>query len=88
MRATKRQARPSPLTSGKRFSRNPLVETGRMQRGQVATASGMVSVQADCTPDHALTLMVERAAKCGTKVEEIADAVVDRRIRFDLPADA
>jgi AmiR/NasT family two-component response regulator len=56
-----------------------------MERGQVAQASGMVSVQAGCTPDQALALMNARAEKCGRKVEEIAVAVVERRIRFDSP---
>ena len=48
----------------------------------------MVSVQADCTPDRALVLMTERAQKCGSKVEEIATAVVERRIRFDRQSPA
>ena len=46
----------------------------------------MVSVQANCAPDHALVLMTERAAKCGCPVEEMAKAVVDRRVRFDVPS--
>jgi hypothetical protein len=43
----------------------------------------MVSVQAGCTPDDALVLMTARAKKCGSKVEDMAKAVVDRRVRFD-----
>jgi hypothetical protein len=43
----------------------------------------MVSVQAHCTLDGALALMTARAEKCGSRVEEIASAVVERRIRFD-----
>jgi hypothetical protein len=45
----------------------------------------MVSVQADCTPDRAIVLMTERAEKCGSGVEDIATAVIERRIRFDRP---
>jgi len=54
-----------------------------MKRPRVAQAAGMVSVQAECTPDRALALMTERAEKDGYKVEEIAKAVVERVIRFD-----
>jgi hypothetical protein len=54
-----------------------------MRRPRVAQAAGMVSVQAECTPDRALALMTERAEKDGYKVEEIAKAVVERVIRFD-----
>jgi hypothetical protein len=54
-----------------------------MERWYVAQASGMVSVQAGCTPDDALALMTARAKKCGSKVEDMAKAVVDRRVRFD-----
>jgi len=43
----------------------------------------MVSVQADCTPDEALALITERADATGTKVEEVARAVVERVTRFD-----
>lgn len=56
-----------------------------MDRKFVAQAAGMVSVQANCTPDHALELMTARARKCGSAVEEVAKAVVDRRVRFDPP---
>jgi hypothetical protein len=54
-----------------------------MDRPFVAQAAGMISVQADCTPDHALVLMTARAKKCGSDVEEMAKAVVARRVRFD-----
>ena len=61
--------------------------TGRpdcMGHEQVAQASVMVSVQAD----DALILMVERAGKCRSSVEEIAEAVIERRIGFDASAPA
>ena len=57
-----------------------------MDRNFVAAAAGMVSVQAGCTPDDALVLITARAEKCGSDVEDIAKAVVDRRVRFDKPS--
>jgi AmiR/NasT family two-component response regulator len=49
---------------------------------RVSQASGMVSVQADCTIDEAVVLMQDRAATMGQTLDEIAAAVVDRSIRF------
>jgi hypothetical protein len=54
-----------------------------MDRNFIAAAAGMVSVQADCTPDHALVLITARARECGSEVEDVAKAVVDRLVRFD-----
>ena len=48
----------------------------------VSQASGMVSVQAECTLDEALVLMKERALVAGESLLDIAEATVDRRIRF------
>jgi hypothetical protein len=48
----------------------------------VSQASGMVSVQAECTVDEALALMKERAQVSGDTLLQIAKATVDRRIRF------
>jgi AmiR/NasT family two-component response regulator len=48
----------------------------------VSQASGMVSVQAECTVEEALALMKERAQVSGSTLLEIAEATVDRRIRF------
>jgi len=42
----------------------------------------MVSVQAECTLDEALVLMKERALVAGESLLDIAEATVDRRIRF------
>jgi hypothetical protein len=42
----------------------------------------MVSVQAHCTPDEALCLIEQRAREMELTVEEVAAAVVDRRLRF------
>jgi ANTAR domain len=48
----------------------------------VAHAQGIVMVQARCTFADALTLLDERARVEGKSVEEIAEAVLLRRIRF------
>jgi hypothetical protein len=48
----------------------------------IAHASGIVCAQADCSPDEALTLMETRAAATGRSLADIADAVVERRLRF------
>jgi hypothetical protein len=45
-------------------------------------AAGMLSVQAACTLDEAIELMVNRAELYGQTREEIATAVIDRSIRF------
>ena len=49
---------------------------------RIAQATGMVSVQADCSLDAALELLQHRAVEHGWSVDEVAAAVVDRRIRF------
>ena len=52
-------------------------------RTKLAQAQGRVSVQADCTPDEALALMVERAELTGRTLGQIADDVCAHRIWFD-----
>jgi AmiR/NasT family two-component response regulator len=49
---------------------------------RVAQASGMVSVQANCHFTEAIALMEQRAAETGKTLDAIAQAVVDREIRF------
>jgi AmiR/NasT family two-component response regulator len=49
---------------------------------EVAQAQGMVSVQADCSLEEALELMRDRATVTHQTLDEIADAVLDRSIRF------
>ena len=49
---------------------------------RVDQAQGMVAVQAHCTVDEALALMKDRAAVQHQALDEIADDVVDRAIRF------
>jgi AmiR/NasT family two-component response regulator len=49
---------------------------------RVLQASGMVSVQAHCTPDEALVLMRARAAETLCTLEELAELVLDRSTRF------
>jgi hypothetical protein len=53
-----------------------------LRSDSVIQAAGMVSVQAHCTPEDAVRLMEERAQVSGQSREEIAVAVVERRIRF------
>jgi len=48
----------------------------------VSQASGMVSVQAECTVDEALVLMKERALVTGRSLLDVAHATLDRSIRF------
>ena len=52
-----------------------------------AQASGMISLQVGCSPDEALALTDRRAWETDHTAEEIAEAVVDRLIRF-APAGA
>ena len=49
----------------------------------VYQAQGMVTVQAECTFPEALVKMAARAEAAGQTLEEIAHAVVERRIRFN-----
>ena len=44
----------------------------------------MVSVQAGCTLDDALVMLMERASVQGQTLTEIADAVLRGLIRFGL----
>jgi AmiR/NasT family two-component response regulator len=48
----------------------------------VARASGMVSVQAGCTCDEAVALMVARAAAQDQTLMQVAEAVLDRTTSF------
>jgi ANTAR domain len=49
---------------------------------RVAQASGMVSAQAECSPDTALRLMKEHAEATDISLTDIAVAVLERRTRF------
>ncbi len=49
---------------------------------QVHQASGMVSVQANCSLDEALFLMRERAEETHQSLREIADSTLGHQIRF------
>jgi AmiR/NasT family two-component response regulator len=48
----------------------------------ILQASGMVSVQAHCTPDEALVLMETRASETHVTLAEIAASVIDHSITF------
>jgi hypothetical protein len=52
-------------------------------RSRIAQASGMVSVQADCSLDAAVLLMVERAEVDHLSIWGLAGAVLDRSMRFN-----
>jgi len=52
-------------------------------RARVSQAVGMVSVQADCTPDEALVLMRERAQIEHVSLWALAAGIIDRVIRFN-----
>jgi hypothetical protein len=49
---------------------------------RVHQASGMVSVQAACSVEVALALMADHAIASNLTIYDIADAVVERRIRI------
>ena len=49
---------------------------------RVAQASGMVSVQADCTVAEAVVLMETRAVATYATLDSIADAVLSREYHF------
>jgi AmiR/NasT family two-component response regulator len=51
--------------------------------GQVRSAQGMVAAQMGCTVEEALRLMAAHADTTDMTLEELAAAVVERRIRFD-----
>jgi AmiR/NasT family two-component response regulator len=49
---------------------------------RVAQAAGMVSVQCGCSVDDAFDLMRYRAKEHGWTLDEVAAALIDRRIRL------
>jgi hypothetical protein len=64
------------------FAKRGNVPTSEERNPQVSQASGMVSVQADCTVEAALVLLQERARVSGQSLADVAAATVARRIRF------
>jgi hypothetical protein len=50
---------------------------------RVSQAAGMVSVQADCSPDDALALMADRALIEHISLVALALGVIERTIRFN-----
>jgi hypothetical protein len=50
---------------------------------RVAQAVGMISVQADCLIEDAFALLSECAFETNRTLDEVAVAVIERRIRFD-----
>ncbi len=51
-------------------------------RARLHQAQGMVSAQAQCSVDEAMIMISDRATVTGLTLDEIADAVIDRTIRF------
>src|SRR5438552_11059651 len=49
----------------------------------VARAAGVVVAQSGCSAPEALCLMRERVTGTGRTMQEIAVAVIERRVRFD-----
>jgi AmiR/NasT family two-component response regulator len=56
---------------------SPVEHTARVYQ-----ASGMVSVQADCSIDDALALMREHATSSHRSLDDVAQQIVERRIRL------
>jgi hypothetical protein len=54
----------------------------RMYSAVVLQAIGMIRVQCDCTMENAVVRLNLRAHATGLSIEDIAEAVVDRSIRF------
>ena len=52
---------------------------------RTAQASGMVSVQCGCSVAEALDVMNQLADGYNWSIDDIADAVVERRMRFSPP---
>jgi hypothetical protein len=54
----------------------------RLYSSVVHQAIGMIRVQCDCTIVQAVVLLNLRAHACGLSIDDVAEAVVDRSIRF------
>jgi AmiR/NasT family two-component response regulator len=50
---------------------------------RVHQAQGMVSVQAGCSLEAALALMQATARETDNTLDEVADEVISRRLRYD-----
>ena len=59
-----------------------IMATAEEMSDRVGQASGMVSVQADCPLDEALVIMMDRASVQHQTLTQIAEGVIQRRIRF------
>jgi hypothetical protein len=75
-----REPRRIPVTADEMPHRAFMSIDGRAAR--IAQAQGRVSVQAGCTVEEALDLMVERAKFDNLTLEEIATGVAEHRILF------
>jgi len=59
--------------------------TREMRMLRVAQASGMISVQAECTIAEAVVLMETRAVATRSTLDQIAAAVIARDFNFTRP---
>ncbi|MGZ4690801.1 MAG: ANTAR domain-containing protein [Acidimicrobiia bacterium] len=50
---------------------------------QVSRATGVISVQADCSVDEALVLMKAYAQRTGQSLLDVAEATNAHRVRFE-----
>ena len=50
---------------------------------RIAHASGMVSTQAACSMEAAIVLLEQRADLIGCSLDDVANAVIDRRVDFN-----
>jgi len=58
------------------------IHDGPILSARVRQAQGMVSVQAHCSMEQALALMVQRALDRYRTLHEMADMILDETIRF------
>ena len=56
---------------------------GLAYRLRVHQATGMVAAQAKCDVAEALARIVDHAAASDTTVDDVADRVIERQLRFD-----
>ena len=60
-------------------------DTNFTHTARVYQAQGMVAVQAGCSIEAALAMMQDTADATEVTLEELADEIVERNVRFDRP---
>ncbi len=56
---------------------------GSHESASVLQAQGMVGLQADCSMDEAMALMLDTAHHSDVSLDELASCVLDGTVRFD-----